>query len=290
MENGKGVSTIHVDLDGARHIFRVHGLNIENTHDTKDHLFETGLKNALTIFSEMKIKATLFVIGEDLDDRRKCELLQEAISNGHEIGSHSLTHRKLTQLSREEKRREIFNSREKIEKTLGVKVCGFRAPAFDIDHESLELIAEAGYTYDSSVFPNMKFAEKLKVNHISQTPYPPLESSAFVELPLPDYSPLPFPFHPCYSLVLGVWYFRLGLQGYRKKGGPLVLLFHLTDFSEPLPRHHVPGTKSRFYTLSFLSSKFKKRRCEEMLNIVKEVYHQVDTPTLLEVFRNPKVG
>ncbi len=260
---------IHLDMDGGAHIFHAHGWDYQFQDDP---LFVTGLRRGLDFFERMKARATLFVIAEDLDDPRKRELLQEAARRGREIASHSLTHRKLTTLARDEKRREIFESRARLASELGVEVCGFRAPGFELDRESLELIDEAGYTYDSSLFPSADFARRIGVDQLSASPHRPLDGRQLVEMPMPAYSPLPVPFHPCYSLVLGEWYFRLGLRMFRRTGAPLTLLFHLTDFADPLPEDRLPNLMARIYTLSHLSAETKLRRCERMLRLVQREY------------------
>ncbi len=271
-------AAIHLDLDGAAHIYRVHGWTYEAANDP---LFETGLRHALEFFDRAQVRATLFVIAEDLDSPHKRELIKEAVSRGHEIASHSYTHRKLTTLDRGEKQREIFASRERLEKELGVEVHGFRAPGFHIDREALELIDAAGYAYDSSAFPNLAFARRLGVAKISAAPHCPLADHAIVELPLPLYAPLPFPFHPCYSMVLGTWYFRTGLRWFRRTGAPLVLLFHVADLTDPFPYRDLHDWKANVYSLPHVSGKQKQLLCQDMLDIVRQRYCFVDTTSLL---------
>lgn len=275
---GQPLATVHLDLDGGAHIFRAHGWAWRSDDDP---LFMTGLRRALDFFERVGVKVTLFVIAEDLDDARKRESLREAVGQGHEIASHSLTHRKLTTLARDEKRHEIFESRARLKSELGVEARGFRAPGFAIDREALELIDEAGYVYDSSLFPNVGFARDIGVERLSASPHHPLAGRQLVELPMPAYSPLPVPFHPCYSLALGEWYFRLGLRLFRRTGAPLALLFHLTDFADPLPEDVLPNLMARIYTLSTLSAEVKLRRCERMLELVRREYQLVRSAQLL---------
>jgi hypothetical protein len=271
-------AVVHVDLDSASAIFAAHGWS--HSFDS-DPLFETGLSNALDFLNNAAIKGTLFVIARDLEDSRKRELLREAVRQGHEIASHTLTHRKLTALNREEKRREIFESRERLSKELAVEVRGFRAPGFALDREALEMIAEAGYDYDSSLFPSASFARSVGLQNLSASPQRPLMNHQLLELPLPSHSPLPLPFHPCYSLVLGTWYFRLGLKSFRRTRAPLVMLFHLTDFADRLPENYLRNRGARLYTLSHLSGEAKRERCERMLKMVAGDYQLVPTTELL---------
>ncbi|HUS87970.1 MAG TPA: carbamoyltransferase C-terminal domain-containing protein, partial [Desulfosporosinus sp.] len=271
-------AVVHVDLDGAAHIYQAHGWTYDYPDDP---LFETGIKNMLDFFEKNGVKATLFTIASDLEDSRKRELLQEAANLGHEIASHSLTHPFFYDLTHGEKQLQIYESKEKIEKHLGTSVKGFRAPNYQVDRECLELLADYGYKYDSSVFPSQKWAKRLATPSLEQAPHQPLYNCPIIEFPLPQYRPAPFPFHPSYSLILGNRYFKWGMARYRKTGHPLVLLFHLTDFSVPLPPERLRGISSRIYTLSHLSSEIKTARCQLMFDQVKEVYKLTETNSLL---------
>ena len=270
-------AAIHVDLDGAREIFEVHGWPY---HGPDDGLFESGLRNALEFFASNRIRATLFVIGRQLDDPRKRELLREAVQQGHEIASHTMTHRSLTALATGDKRREIVDSRRRIADVLGVEPQGFRAPAFHIDRECLEMLAEAGYVYDSSLFPTARFARQIGVDRVPDTPHQPLDGYGLLELSLPSAAPLPFPFHPCYSLILGMTYYRLALRRFRSRRVPMIFLFHLTDFAEPMPGTHLRSRKERFYTLSHLPANEKLRRCQQMLDDMRKSFRVVTTAEL----------
>lgn len=252
-------AVVHLDLDGARHIYALHGWHYPERHDL---LFEAGLKRALELFRRAGIHATLFVIAEDLDDPRKRELLQKAVAQGHEIASHTVTHRRLGTLSTDEKRREIFESRERLAAGLNVEIRGFRAPGFDIDWESLDLIHAAGYAYDSSLFSGH-----------------PGVSSPILELALPFYRPLPFPFHPSYSLALGPWYFRMGLRRFRRTGAPLVMLFHLADL-EPLPHRSLRGWRAQIYARPHTDRESRMHACRTMLDLVCRQYRVVETREL----------
>lgn len=265
-------AVIHVDLDGAAEIYEAHGWRYQAPGDP---LFDSGLRHALDFFDAARIHATLFVIGRQLNDPAKRALLQEAVRRGHQIASHTVTHRSLTTLSAAEKRREIVDSRRQISDILAVDVEGFRAPGFHMDREALELIADAGYRYDSSMFPGAQ---------VERLPHRPLSGRALAELSMPGCAPLPFPFHPCFSLVLGMAYYRLALERFRTRGGPLVFLFHLTDFADALPASHLNSWGARFYTLSYLSGEHKRERCRRMLDAVRQSFEIVTTPELLESY------
>lgn len=271
-------AVVHVDLDGARHISRVHGWP-ERGDD--DPLFDTGLRNALEFFRATGVRATLFVIAEDVRDPRKLALLREAARQGHEFASHSLTHRRLDRLAPETLRREVAESRALIGEALGVEIHGFRAPAFSVNRRVLECVADAGYRYDSSVFPTRRFAKRTGLSRPARGAYRPLPGRSLLELPMPSPGPLPLPFHPSYSLVLGTWYFRAGLRVTGAAAGPFVVLFHLTDFADPLAGDRTNGWRGRLFTLSHLTAAAKRQRCAEMLDRLRARYSIVTTASWL---------
>lgn len=279
---------MHIDLDGAQDIYEGRGWGYTATDDP---VFETGMRHALDFFAANGVRATLFVIARSLRDRRKRPLIDEAARAGHEMASHTLNHRYLTQLDTRGKREEIRTSRELMEQELGVPVLGFRAPGYRIDRESIELLAECGYAWDSSVFPTAKYATALglPVEEL-RAPHTPIPGSDFVEWPMPDHRPFPLPFNPSYSLLLGDWLFRGGIRRFRAGGGPLSLLFHLIDFSEPLAADRLRGLASKVFTLSSLTAEEKRGRCQGMYRLVRENYRIMTTYEAIAEWRTGKVG
>lgn len=261
--NGSSEPTvaIHVDLDGARHIYRSHSWPYDGDDDL---LFETGFLGMLRVFAEEEVRATLFLIAEDLDHPAKRPLVERAVDEGHEIASHTSTHRLLSRLEPAERQREIADSRDYIRSELGVEVDGFRAPAFDFNRDDLTHVADAGYRWDSSALP--RHYGELGVRGV-RGPFHPLPDRDLLEIPLPDCRPLPLPTHPSYSLILGEWYFRLGLLSRGGSTTPLVLLFHLTDFSAPFER--AKGVRERLFTISHRDQESKIEACRRMLRRVR---------------------
>ena len=271
-------AVVHVDLDGAAVIFQDRGMTYDYADDP---LFESGLTNLLEFFDRNGIKATLFVIAADLEDPCKRELLVEATRRGHEIASHSVTHRRLARLTHAEKRVEIAQSKALLESGLRTTVLGFRAPHYDVDRDCFDLLDEYGYRYDSSTYSTPEFARRLQLPVMPAGPHRPFVDRALIEFPLPDYKPAPFPFHPCYSLILGDRYSRSRMTRFHKRGLPLVMLFHLTDLADPLPRDRIAGWRLRLMTLSHLPASTKIARCQKMLDFARQGYRFTDTESLL---------
>jgi polysaccharide deacetylase family protein (PEP-CTERM system associated) len=104
----------------------------------------------LELFRKYRTKATFFVLGTVAEWYP--ELIGEIKSDGHEIGIHGYTHKRLCDHTKESFDEEIKKSIS-ILNNLGVKPLGYRAPAFTMADFLYEVLEVNGIKYDSSVFP-----------------------------------------------------------------------------------------------------------------------------------------
>jgi polysaccharide deacetylase family protein (PEP-CTERM system associated) len=117
--------------------------------------FEQNTLKALDLLDRFKIKATFFVMGWVAD--RHPEIVREVARRGHEIASRGLYQRRRTRrMTPEEFREDLKRTREAVELASGTKVHGFRAARHwkaVSDLWMLDVLAEEGYAYDSSLVP-----------------------------------------------------------------------------------------------------------------------------------------
>jgi polysaccharide deacetylase family protein (PEP-CTERM system associated) len=119
--------------------------------------FERNTLATLDLLDEHQARATFFVMAW-LAERRP-DVVREVVRRGHEIASSGATRRSFRQLSPEEFRGELRRSRDVIERASERQVLGFRVadrllkPA---DLWALEVLAQEGYAYDSSVSPSLR--------------------------------------------------------------------------------------------------------------------------------------
>lgn len=100
------------------------------------------------------VRATFFVLG--LVAEAHPRLVRDIAAGGHEIGSHGWSHRPIYHQSRAAFTAETRRGKAILEDTMGQAVAGYRAAAFSITTASrwaLEVLVEAGFGYDSSIFP-----------------------------------------------------------------------------------------------------------------------------------------
>ncbi len=116
--------------------------------DSCELRLEGSMDKLLEIFSHHGVKATFFVLGWIA--RRLPHLVNEIVSQGHEIASHGYGHELCTNLSMDALRKDLYRSKTLLEDISGQQVYGYRAPSFTITQSLVRLLAEQAYHYDSS--------------------------------------------------------------------------------------------------------------------------------------------
>jgi polysaccharide deacetylase family protein (PEP-CTERM system associated) len=98
--------------------------------------------------SPRPVQCTFFILGWTA--AAYPALVREIVDRGHEVASHGYDHRLVMDQSASEFRRDIDRSKGLLEDLTGSAVIGYRAPSFSITETALDIIAESGFTYDSS--------------------------------------------------------------------------------------------------------------------------------------------
>ena len=129
---------------------------------TFDDGYKDNYRNAFPILKNYNFKAVIYLIGLlkynkwDVDVKenpeRKFSLMcdeeiLEMQNYGIEFGGHTMTHPRLSQISKEEALKEIKESQEILEKKLGKKMLCFAYPYGDRDKGVKEIVKELGYEF-----------------------------------------------------------------------------------------------------------------------------------------------
>ena len=123
----------------------------------------TDIEKKIDLFIEicnrLDIKSTCFVIGELAYN--KPHLVKKLHINGHEIASHSYSHKMICTMTPAEFRSDLHKSVKILENLTGIKVKGFRAPAWSIDASTAtwfyKVLEEESLIYSSSIYPAKTF-------------------------------------------------------------------------------------------------------------------------------------
>ncbi len=122
--------------------------------DTLPSHVSGNFRAMLEIFAEKGVSVTCFFLGWVA--QKFPELVKEAWSQGHEIASHGYAHTLVYQMTPEDFLVDISKAKNIIENITGAPVLGYRAPGFSVTDDTpwfFEKLAEAGYRFDSSIFP-----------------------------------------------------------------------------------------------------------------------------------------
>lgn len=142
-----------VDLDEIPNYFAIHGLP-EPGGPEASLVYDVAVDRLADLAGERRMPLTLFAIGSDLARPEAAAKLRSAREQGFEIANHSLEHRyDFVRLGRDEIRRQVQAGADAIERAVGERPAGFRAPGYTITDEVFEVLGELGVAYDSSVFP-----------------------------------------------------------------------------------------------------------------------------------------
>ena len=207
---------------------------------------ERNTHRLLELLDRKGVRATCFVLGWTAE--RHPTLVREIAAAGHEIASHGYSHRLVYDQDPETFRAETLRSKALLEDQAQTPVAGYRAASYSVTKRSLwalDILAEAGFLYDSSIFPvhhdRYGIAGFERWPHALQTP----AGHTLVEYPLTTWRvggrfDLP---------VAGGGYFRLypyavtrrGLRTVnRRDGRPFIFYLHPWEIDPGQPRVSAP--------------------------------------------------
>lgn len=93
-------------------------------------------------------RATFFILGWIAE--RLPDLVREIHARGHEVASHGYNHRMCNRELPDILKKDLSDSKKRLEDIIGSAVTGYRAPSFSVNENVLKIIEECGYHYDSS--------------------------------------------------------------------------------------------------------------------------------------------
>ena len=124
-----------------------------------DDGYEGSLSYAAPKLKELGFGAIQFLVANRLGQRNEWDLgvdttmerlmdetqVEEWLSFGLEIGAHTLTHPRLSEIPISEARKEIVDSKKKLEDRFGVRVKHFAYPYGNYNQAVVDLVREAGF-------------------------------------------------------------------------------------------------------------------------------------------------
>lgn len=210
--------------------------------ETKEDRATQDLHETLNFLENHEKEATFFVLGEIA--QKHPSLIEQIRSGGHEVGFHGFDHEPLLRKDAETLRLEITRFRSLV----GDICAGYRAPSFSLNNKTnwaLNVLAENGFKYDSSVFPAS--TPLYGVRNAILKPYKPNsedisiedEKTALWEFPLHVYSTPILRIPMAGGFYLRFFPLRLIKKSIKKAneaGRPAVLFVHTWELNPKTPK------------------------------------------------------
>ena len=236
------INAMTVDVEDWFQVANLKGIIRYEDWEQCESRIELTIRRIVALFYKKNAKATFFTLGWIAD--RFPALIELIRDYGHEIATHGYTHRSVFELSKDEFRREIFLSVDKLAGISGEQVIGFRAPNYSIQPDTAwawDILSEAGIKYDSSIFPVKhnrygysnapRFPFYLDLNSHGKMIEFPLSTLRLMGNNIPVAG-------GAYLRLFPYWLIRTAIKRLNANNKPAIIYFHPWELDPGQPRVH----------------------------------------------------
>jgi polysaccharide deacetylase family protein (PEP-CTERM system associated) len=227
---------------------------------------EQNFNVLLNVLHEHDVKATFFFLGWVAE--RHPHLVRAAVAAGHEVASHGYAHDIVYDITPSAFLEDVTRAKHLLESITGKAVSGYRAPGFSATAATpwfFECLVEAGYRYDSSVFPARRQHGGLL--GFARAPAPvSTPAGSIYEFPVSVSDVLGQPvcfFGGGYLRLFPYALIRLMARRVLSSGLPVVYYFHPREIDPDHPR--LPMSLSRRFK-TYVGLRTAKRKVERILS------------------------
>jgi polysaccharide deacetylase family protein (PEP-CTERM system associated) len=227
-----------IDVEDWFHLLDLPSTPPISTWDALPSRVENNFLRLLDILDESGAQATCFFLGWVA--QRFPHLVREAAKRGHEIASHGYSHILAYQVTADEFYEDAVRAKQAIEDISGHAVWGYRASGFSVTEATpwfFEKLIEAGYRYDSSVFPAPRGHGGLREGQ--SAPYEIESPAGFMEFPVSVERVAGFPvcfFGGGYLRLFPFSVIRQMTRRVLRQGRPVIFYVHPREIDLQAPR------------------------------------------------------
>ena len=126
--------------------------NLPSLMSMREYGPSVAMPRILDLLDDYGIKASFFVPGFIAETH--IELIEDLVLRGHEIGHHGYMHEPPATLNKEEEAEVLDRGTAILKKITGNVPAGYRSPSWELSNNSLQLLHDRGFEYDSSLMGN----------------------------------------------------------------------------------------------------------------------------------------
>jgi polysaccharide deacetylase family protein (PEP-CTERM system associated) len=213
---------------------------------------EHNVFRLLELFEVHKVKTTFFILGWNAE--RLPGVIREIQRQGHEIACHGYAHRLIYEQTQHDFREDIRKAKAILEDITSDRITGYRAPTFSITSKTLwalDILAEEGFLYDSSIFPvrHDRYGLANWNRHIE--PVQLRDGHSIIEVPPLTVRILGFNLPAAgggYFRLTPFWFSSWAIRRMNAEGHPAIVYLHPWEFDPQQPRFPMPLlNRSRHY-------------------------------------------
>jgi polysaccharide deacetylase family protein (PEP-CTERM system associated) len=219
----------------------------------------------LDLLDRYHVKATFFILGWVAE--RYPDLVQEIHRRGHEIASHSYWHKVVKAQKPAEFRSDLQRSIDVLQRIIGSRVLGFRASTASITDWAIDILAEEGLLYDSSLFPAFYHDVYGKIQGTEdRKPIEQLRNGLWeIKFSTLQIGKQRLPWSGGgYFRLLPYWIFQRGVRRLLAQSGMFMFYLHSWEVDADPPR--LPNLRPMYYFRRYVSIRKVRSRFERLLS------------------------
>jgi polysaccharide deacetylase family protein (PEP-CTERM system associated) len=252
-QGAKKSNILTIDVEDWFHTSALEPYIPEGQWDSLKSSVVPNVHAILELLAAHQTRATFFILGWVAE--RYPQLVQEIDACGHEIASHGYRHRLIYRLSADTFREYVLRAKHLLEDLVGKPVLGYRATSFSIVKSTLwalDVIKEAGFTYDSSIYP-----VRHDIYGIDGFPrFPSVHENGLIEVPPSTLRlggrNIPFA-GGGYFRLYPYWLTRKGIRALNRENYPAMVYLHPWELDPTCPRIKEADRFTRFRQYVHLS-------------------------------------
>lgn len=146
-----GLAAMSIDVEDWFQVENLRRVVPRDTWRARQLRVEKTMDRMLQVMADRGVRSTCFVLGSIAE--RVPALVRRISKAGHEVASHGYDHELIHESDPASFRIDAERSKSLLEDISNQEVRGYRAPSFSLTDWALPILRDAGYEYDSSLFP-----------------------------------------------------------------------------------------------------------------------------------------